>query len=143
VQEIVIGINLIVTIAMMMSGAIAPLAKADDPTGNYFDGTEIKCPGVPSAEATVVQCNRMAFQTADRELNAVYQQLMKQADSRERQYLQTMQLAWIQLKESQCGLTQYYYRKAQVSEKWRSRCETVMTIRRVQELKALGTGISW
>ncbi len=123
--------------------AIAPIAQADDPTGGYFDGTEIQCPGIPRGESNVTQCNEVAFQKADIELNAVYQQLMKQADAKEQEYLQEMQSAWIKLKESQCGLTQYYYRDARFSDKWESSCEAVMTIRRVQELKALGTGISW
>ena len=135
--------SLIPVFVCVAVGAIAPYAAADDPTDGYFDNTNIECPGVPFAEATVVQCNRMAFQKADKELNAVYQQLLKQADASEKKYLTEMQLAWIKLKESQCDLTQYYYRKASVSEKWKTRCEAIMTIRRVEELKALGTGISW
>jgi uncharacterized protein YecT (DUF1311 family) len=85
----------------------------------------------------------MAYEKADRELNAVYQQLLKKADATEKKYLQEMQLAWIKLKEAQCGLRQYYYRDARFSDKWKTHCEAVMTIRRGQELKALGTGISW
>jgi uncharacterized protein YecT (DUF1311 family) len=72
----------------------------------------------------------------------VYQQLLKKADATEKKYLQEMQLAWIKLKEAQCGLRQYYYLDARFSDKWKTHCEAVMTIRRVQELKALGTGIS-
>jgi len=136
--------RVVTSILVGFSIAISPVAKADDPTGGYFEGTEIRCLGVPGGgEASVVSCNRNALQIADRELNTVYQQLLEQADAQEKKYLQEMQLAWIQLKNSQCNLTQYYYRKAQVSEKWKSRCEAVMTIRRVQELKALGTGLSW
>ena len=79
----------------------------------------------------------------DRELNALYNQLIQKADQREKDYLRNMQLAWLKLKESQCGLVTYYYREARFSDKWQTRCEAVMTIRRVQELRLLGTGISW
>jgi len=46
--------------------ATAQQVRADDPTGGYFDGTEIRCPGIPQAEATVTQCYRMAYQSAIR-----------------------------------------------------------------------------
>ncbi|MEA5509506.1 lysozyme inhibitor LprI family protein [Crocosphaera sp. UHCC 0190] len=127
----------------ILSVTVASPSHADDPTGSYFDGTEIKCPGIPFAESTVVQCNTIAFQNADRELNQLYQKLMKTADTKEKEYLQTMQQAWIKLKESQCGLVNYYYRDARFSEKWKTRCEAIMTIRRVEELKQLSTGIDW
>jgi uncharacterized protein YecT (DUF1311 family) len=123
--------------------ATAQQVRADDPTGRYLDGTEIQCPGIPQAEATVTQCNRMAYQKADSELNAVYNQLMQKADAHEKEYLRDMQLAWIKLKDTQCGLIAYYYRDARSTDKWQSRCEATMTIRRVQELRSLGTGISW
>lgn len=138
--------SLIVAVLLGANVAIAPIALADDPTGGYFDGTEIQCPGVPDggySTASSLSCSNEAFQKADRELNEVYQQLMNKADTQEKNYLQEMQLAWIQLKKSQCGLTQYYYRQARLNERWKSACEAVMTIRRVQELKALGRGISW
>jgi uncharacterized protein YecT (DUF1311 family) len=137
----ILAVALLGALAVEMS--TAQVSRADDPAGGYFDGTEVECPGIPSAESTVIQCNRIAFEKADRELNEVYQQLLKKADATEKKYLQEMQLAWIKLKEAQCGLRQYYYRDARFSDKWKTHCEAVMTIRRVQELKALGTGISW
>lgn len=128
---------------LVLGMATAQQVRADDPTGGYFDGTEIRCPGIPQAEATVTQCYRMAYQKADNELNAVYNQLMQKADSRQKDYLTDMQLAWIKLRDTQCSLAAYYYRNARFSDKWKSQCEAVMTIRRVQELRLLGTGISW
>jgi uncharacterized protein YecT (DUF1311 family) len=128
---------------LILSLVVASPSRADDPTGGYFDGTEIKCPGIPFSESTVVQCNTIGFQNADRELNELYQKLMKTADPKEKEYLKTMQQAWIKLKESQCGLVNYYYRDARFSEKWKTRCEAIMTIRRVEELRKLSTGISW
>lgn len=135
--------SLIVALILGANVAIAPVAQADDPTGGYFDGTEVQCPGVPTGtESDVVPCNQAAFLKADRDLNTVYEQLMKQANAREKEYLQEMQSAWIKLKKAQCGLNQYYHRQT-APKKWESYCEAVMTIRRVQELKELGTGISW
>lgn len=122
---------------------LAPVARADDPTGAYFSGTPVECPGVASAEATVVTCNRKALAKADRELNVLYRDLMERADPAERRALQEAQLAWIRLRDAQCALVQAYYQQAPFPEKWTSRCQAVQTIRRVQELKALGTGIGW
>lgn len=122
---------------------LAPMAWADDPTGGYFSGTPVECPGVPAAEATVVACHRMALAKADRELNTVYRDLMARADPAERRALQEAQLAWIRLRDAQCALVKTYYRGAPFPEKWTSRCQAVQTIRRVQELRALGTGIGW
>ncbi len=119
------------------------VSRADDPAGGYFSNTAVECPGIPFAESTVITCNEMAYEKADRELNEVYQQLMIKADAMEKKYLQEMQLGWIKFKKAQCGLRSYYYRNARFSDKWKTHCEAVMTIRRVQELKALGTGISW
>lgn len=122
---------------------LAPVARADDPSGGYFSGTPVECPGVPSAEAAVVTCNRQALARADRELNAVFRDLIARADAAERQALQETQLGWIRMRDGQCALVKAYYRKAPFPEKWTSRCQAVMTIRRVQDLKALGTGIGW
>lgn len=122
---------------------LAPAARADDPSGGYFSGTPVACPGVPSAEATVVTCNRQALARADRELNSVFRDLITRADPAERQALQDAQLGWIRMRDGQCALVKAYYRTAPFPEKWTSRCQAVMTIRRVEELKALGTGIAW
>ncbi len=127
---------------LVLGMTTAQQVRADDPTGGYLNDIEIKCPGIPQAEATVTQCNRIAYQKADSELNTVYNQLIQKADSRQKEYLRDMQLAWLKLKETQCGFIAYYYRDVSF-EKWQSRCEAQMTIRRVQELRALGTGISW
>jgi uncharacterized protein YecT (DUF1311 family) len=118
-------------------------AIGDDPTNGYFDGVELTCPGVANAEATVIQCNTLAYEEADAELNAVYKQLISEADEQEQGYLKAMQRAWIKLKEAQCGLVKYYHSGGRFSDKWKTRCEAVMTIRRVEALKALGRGISW
>ena len=118
------------------------VSRADDPAGGYFN-TAVECPGIPFPEVNIITCNEMAYKKADRELNEVYQQLMIKADAMEKKYLQEMQLGWIKLKKAQCGLRAYYYRNAHLSDRWKTHCEALMTIRRVQELKALGTGISW
>lgn len=138
--------NLVVAVLLGVNVAISPVALADDPTGGYFDGIEVQCPGTPGGShvtSTESQCYQEAFQKSDRELNEIYQQLMNKADSQEKEYLRDMQLAWINLKESQCSLTRYYYRHARLNDRFKFFCEAAMTIRRVQELKALGTGISW
>jgi uncharacterized protein YecT (DUF1311 family) len=122
---------------------LAPVARADDPSGGYFSGTPVECPGLPSAEAAVVTCNSQALARADRELNALYRDLIARADPAERQALQDAQLGWIRMRDGQCALVKAYHRTAPFPEKWTSRCQAVMTIRRVQELKALGTGIGW
>ena len=119
------------------------VSRADDPTDGYFDNTAVECPDIPRPEFNIITCNQTAHEKADRELNELYQELITKADATEKKYLQEMQLAWIKLKEAQCGLTKYYYRDAHFSDKWTTKCEAVMTIRRVQELKALGTGINW
>jgi uncharacterized protein YecT (DUF1311 family) len=124
-------------------GLLAPVARADDPTSDYFSGTAVECPGLPLVEAAVVACHRQALAKADRELNDVYRDLIARADSQERRALQDAQLAWIRLRDSQCALVKAYYRRAPFPEKWTSQCQAVQTIRRVQELRALGTGISW
>ena len=36
-----------------------------------------------------------------------------------------------------------YYRGTPFPEQWTNRCQAVQTIRRVQELRLLGTGIGW
>jgi uncharacterized protein YecT (DUF1311 family) len=122
---------------------LIPAARADDPSGGYFSGTPMECPGLPSVEAAVVACNKQALARADRELNDVYRDLIARADPAERQALQNAQLGWIRMRDGQCALVKAYYRTAPFPEKWTSRCEAVMTIRRVQELMALGTGIGW
>lgn len=122
---------------------LAPVARADDPSGGYFAGTPVECPGVPSVEAAVVTCNRQALARAERELHSVMRDLLTLADPAERQALQEAQRAWIRLRDAQCTLVKAYYSQAPFPEKWTSRCEAVMTIRRVQEVKALGTGIGW
>jgi len=121
---------------------LAPItsAKADDPAGGYLAGTEIVCPGVDLSEATRVKCNTIAYEHADKELNALYSDLMLSADSNQRALLRKMQRAWIDLKAAQCEFIGHYYRTV-TFEKWKTECEAVMTIRRVQELRALGTGI--
>ncbi|MCP9841524.1 DUF1311 domain-containing protein [Synechococcus sp. J7-Johnson] len=129
--------------ACTLLGLLAPVARADDPSGGYFSGTAVECPGLPQAEAAAVACHRQALAKADRELNVVYSDLMARADSQERRALQDAQLAWIRLRDSQCALVKAYYRRSPFPEKWTSRCQAVQTIRRVQELRALGTGISW
>lgn len=138
--------SLIVLFLLGTSMASASIALADDPSGGYFDGIEVKCPGTPGGSGTTASesaCYQEALQKADRELNEVYQKLRQQADEPEKQYLQEMQLAWIKLKESQCGLILYYYRNARLNDRFELYCQAAMTIRRVQELKALGTGITW
>lgn len=116
-------------------------AHADDPAGGYFDET-FQCPGVPQAESATVMCNEQALKKADRELNEVYAELIALSDENERKAFQDMQRAWIGLKQAQCSLEQHYYREVSYT-KWVSYCEAAMTIRRVRELKALGTGIKW
>jgi len=129
-------------LVIFLSGSVS--TRADSPTGNYFSGTEVSCPGIPgSAEATVIACNKIAYKDADRELNAAYRKLVAAADNNEKKFLQDMQRAWIKLKDAQCGLVESYYAGAQFPEKWRTECEAIMTIRRVKELKELGTGIEW
>ncbi|MGB5135182.1 MAG: lysozyme inhibitor LprI family protein [Prochlorococcaceae cyanobacterium] len=132
-----------VGLAVGILAILAPVARADDPTGGYFSGTQLECPGIPAAEAALVACHRMALQNADRELNSLYRNLMAQADPQERRALEDAQLAWIHLRDAQCALVEAYYRDAPVPDKWTSRCQAVQTIRRVQELRALGTGIGW
>jgi len=129
---------------LVLIGAFNPItgARADDPAGGYLYGTEITCPGIELSEATRVKCNTIAYINADKELNALYSDLMSSADSSQRELLKKMQRAWVELKTAQCEFIGYYYRTVS-SEKWKTACEAVMTIRRVQELKTLGTGIKW
>ena len=138
--------NLIVTLLLGANLAIASTALADDPSGGYFDGIEIQCPNTQGGSGTTASesaCYQEALQNAEYELNEVYQGLMQQADEQEKDYLQKMQSAWITLKESQCSLIHYYYRDARLNDRFKLHCQAAMTIRRVQELKQLGTGISW
>jgi uncharacterized protein YecT (DUF1311 family) len=116
-------------------------ARADDPTGGFLSSTELPCERTSSAEVGLRACYQEAYEQADHDLNALYQRLMGQADARERELLREMQRAWIPLKDAQCGLVEHYYREARFAESWKTRCEAVMTRRRVEELRALGTGI--
>lgn len=118
------------------------VAWADDSSGGYLDGVTIPCPGA-SSEVAFAKCTRAALERADRELNAVYQQLSAAADRESAAHLRNMQRAWIQLRDAQCGLVLYYHRDAAQPWRWKTHCEAVMTIRRVTELKQLGTGIRW
>jgi uncharacterized protein YecT (DUF1311 family) len=126
--------------AMTLAGAGA---HADDPAGGYFE-EDVQCPDVPKprAETTAVLCDEQALNKADRELNEVYADLIALADEDERKTLHDVQRAWIGLKQAQCNLEQRYYREVSF-QKWVSYCEAAMTIRRVRELKAIGTGIKW
>jgi uncharacterized protein YecT (DUF1311 family) len=121
---------------------IATAANADDPTGTYFDGDPIDCPGATS-EVQYNRCASAALQKADLELNALYKRLMAAADADEKRHLQDMQLAWIKLKDAQCRLVRAYHEGAANPEPWKTRCEAMMTMRRVRELTQLGTGILW
>lgn|GEM_PF-5165482 len=120
----------------------APAAHADDPTGTYFDGDPIECPGSTS-EVQYNRCVSAALQKADLDLNALYKRLTAAADANEKRYLQDMQLAWIKLKDAQCKLVRAYHEGAANPGPWQTRCEAMMTIRRVHELGQLGTGILW
>lgn len=134
--------NKIAIVLVLINLCCVAAAEANDPTGGYFNGTEIECPGIERSEATVISCNKAAYQKADKELNAVYSELVSAADKKEKTMLRDMQRAWVALKNTQCALAGYYHRTV-TAEKWTSECEAIMTIRRVQELKALGTGIKW
>jgi uncharacterized protein YecT (DUF1311 family) len=111
----------------------APAANADDPTGTYFDGDPIECPGATS-EVQYNRCVSAALQKADLDLNALYKRLMAAADANEKRYLQDMQLAWIKLKDAQCNLVLAYHEGAANRGPWKTRCEATMTMRRVREL---------
>lgn len=118
-------------------------SSADSPVGSFLSGTEINCPGVIFAESTVITCNEIAYKNADLELNAVYKKLVSSADENEKIILRDIQRAWIALKNAQCDLVEHYYSTARHTMKWTTKCNAVMTIRRVEELKQLGSGIDW
>ncbi len=135
-------VRLTISLVLLIIFSMIRSAVADDPAGGYLGGTELSCPGVELSEATRVACNTMAYKKADKELNSLYAGLMASADNDQKEFLKKMQRAWIDLKEAQCGFIGYYYRTV-ASEKWKTECEAVMTVRRVQELRAVGTGLKW
>jgi len=130
-------------LSILMLSLLPVAVMADSPTGDYFSGTEINCPGIEFAESNVIACNKMAYETADKELNLLYGKLMKAADENEKTLLKNMQRAWLKFKDAQCSLVESYYADSPQSEKWTTQCAAIMTIRRVNELKELGTGIDW
>jgi uncharacterized protein YecT (DUF1311 family) len=117
-------------------------ARADDPTGGFFDDTAIPCPGA-SSEVAWGQCNHDALARADRELNALYQQLIALADDNQQAHLREMQRAWIKLRDAQCAFVVDYHAGAANPGKFGTHCAAVMTIRRAWELQQLGTGLAW
>jgi uncharacterized protein YecT (DUF1311 family) len=129
-------------IALCASLAVAATARADDPAGDYFDGTPIDCPGA-SSEVQYNDCAYRMLQKSDKQLNALYRRLTAAADDEEKRYLKSMQQAWGQLRDAQCGLMVVYHAGAANLDAWKTRCEAVMTVRRVHELEMLGTGILW
>lgn len=132
-RKMLLGVGL-----LFLGGAL----RADEPTGGYFDDTQIPCVDA-SSEVSRGRCHRDALMRADQELNALYQELLSLADEGQEQQLRRMQRAWIALKEAQCAFVVDYHGGAANPGKFGTYCEAVMTIRRVRELQQLGTGLLW
>jgi uncharacterized protein YecT (DUF1311 family) len=122
--------------------ALASTAGADDPTGRYFKGTLINCYSKTS-EVEIDTCAAAALEKADGELSNLIKLLISGADEDEEAYLRNMQQAWMKLRDSQCGLVVSYHRGVASPRRWKTRCEAAMTMRRVDEMQELGTGILW
>jgi uncharacterized protein YecT (DUF1311 family) len=116
--------------------------SADEPAGTFLKGTPIACPGATS-EVAWSKCHRDALTHADRELNALYQQLTSIANENQQSHLRKMQRGWIMLRDAQCAFVVDYHDGAANPGKFGTHCKAVMTIRRVQELEQLGTGLLW
>ena len=130
--------NLFVFLLLLF--AAIPVAHADHPTGRFLDSVPQDCyvPGVDQGECWV----RMR-DTVDRELNQLYSELIRNANSDQKKNLRDMQRGWIAMREAQCALVESYESQRD-NFSWSKRmCEIVMTKSRIWELNEVATGIRW
>jgi uncharacterized protein YecT (DUF1311 family) len=113
----------------------ATLAAAqNDKSANAPSGQPSDAVCVANTQIEIDQCLSNAYQSADKELNQVYSQLMKKQDAAGQSRLQVAQRAWIKYRDAHCTAAAAIYQGGSIQPSVRSGCLTRITRARIDEL---------
>ena len=93
---------------------------------------------MPALAQTQTELNIQAAkdaQAADKQLNVVYQRLMKKLDAPARKKLVAAELAWIKFRDLQCEVEGDWYRGGSLASMTYGQCKTRLTRERIKDLE--------
>ena len=90
-----------------------------------------------NAQTTVEMkyCSQQSYQTVDKQLNQVYQQVISSIKGEQKQLLTTAQQAWIKFRDNNCNFETYLNRGGTGYEIFRNGCLERLTKQRTKDLR--------
>ena len=90
-----------------------------------------------NAQTTVEMkyCSQQSYQTVDKQLNQVYQQVISSIKGEQKQLLTTAQQAWIKFRDNNCNFETYLNRGGTGYEIFRNGCLERLTQQRTKDLR--------
>jgi uncharacterized protein YecT (DUF1311 family) len=107
----------------------APAAQASAPSAPLADCANAQ------TQAEINQCARASYETADKELNRVYQELKSSLNSQEQEELIDAELAWIEYRDQTCEAESSQYEGGSIQPTIYYGCLERVTIERTAELQ--------
>ena len=90
-----------------------------------------------NAQTTVEMkyCSQQSYQTVDKQLNQVYQQVISSIKGEQKQLLTTAQQVWIKFRDNNCNFETYLNRGGTGYEIFRNGCLERLTQQRTKDLR--------
>jgi uncharacterized protein YecT (DUF1311 family) len=115
----------------------APAAQASAPSNSSANSSADSSTDCANAQtqAEINQCAQASYETADKELNQVYQELKSSLNSQEQEELIDAELAWIEYRDQTCEAESSQYEGGSIQPTIYYGCLERVTIERTAELQ--------
>lgn len=133
-------INVCILVAIALVSILASSTLATPQGANFGDvGSFAIAQRIDCAKAQTTPelkfCSQQSYQTADKQLNQVYQQVTSSIRGEQKQLLITAQQAWIKFRDNNCNFEVYPSRGGTGYEIFRNGCLERLTKQRTKDLQ--------
>jgi uncharacterized protein YecT (DUF1311 family) len=111
-------------------------APAQSESSKHHATADAVC-GEANTQMEINLCLAAAYQTADKELNELYSNIMKKQDPPDRDHLQAAQRAWIKYRDANCEAAAELYQGGSIQPSVRAECLRRNTRARADELRQI------
>ena len=122
------------TLAFAQRDENTSAASAQSEANKHHATADAIC-GEANTQMDINQCLTAAYQTADKELNELYSNIMKKQDPADRDHLQAAQRAWIEYRDANCEAAAARYQGGSIQPSIRAECLRRNTRARADELR--------
>jgi uncharacterized protein YecT (DUF1311 family) len=123
------------SLALLLSSAVLLGSGYDRAFAQHMNAAGVFC-NKPSTTAAEAACFATSAETADRELNRLYEQVRSVLDTEERNDLLEAQRAWLKYRDLTCAAEYNLYGGGTGGPVTRSACMAAVTTGRIVTLKA-------